>query len=126
MDTFPTIEEVNIMLDHIAEGLPAEIFKDLNEGIVLLPSYKLHKKSMPNAPLYIAGEYSVSLTGRNIKIYYGSFKKLYRNHPRKEIYKKLESTLLHEFTHHLESMAGERDLEIEDRIFLRDYEERHK
>lgn len=40
-----TIEEVQIILDEIAEELPAEIYKDLNGGIVLLPQVKLHKKA---------------------------------------------------------------------------------
>jgi hypothetical protein len=33
----------------------------------------------------------------------------------------LAGTLKHEFRHHLESLAGERGLEIEDEQFLADY-----
>ena len=69
MDGFPSIEEVHAMLDEIAEGLPSEFFEKLNEGIVLLPRYKIHPSSRDNSRLYIMGEYSVSITGRNIKIY---------------------------------------------------------
>jgi len=35
--------------------------------------------------------------------------------------KELEITLKHELTHHLESLAGERDLEKEDDRFMEDY-----
>lgn len=121
MDGFPSIEEVHAMLDEIAEGLPSEFFKKLNEGIVLLPRYKIHPSSRDNNKLYIMGEYSVSITGRNIKIYYGSFEKTYRYRSRQVIYERLKETLLHEFTHHLESLAGEKDLEIKDAEDLRRY-----
>lgn len=114
MDNFPTIEEVHLMLDNIAEELPKEIFKELNEGIVLLPEYKIHPESRIGNELYIMGEYAVSFTGRNIRIYYGSFKRACDTATREMIYEKLRETLLHEFTHHLESLAGEKDLEIED------------
>lgn len=121
MDNFPSIEEVHAMLDEIAEGLPSEFFEKLNEGIVLLPRYKIHPSSRDNNKLYIMGEYSVSITGRNIKIYYGSFEKTYRYRSRQVIYERLKETLLHEFTHHLESLAGEKDLEIKDAEDLRRY-----
>lgn len=121
MDNFPTIEEVHIMLDEIAEGIPSEFFKDLNEGIVLLPYYKIHPESKVSRPLYIMGEYSRSITGRNIKIYYESFKRVYKNMKKEDIYNELEETLLHEFTHHLESLAGEKGLEIKDKADLDEY-----
>lgn len=67
------------------------------------------------------GEYSRSISGRNIKIYYGSFKRVHRNRDRDYIYKELRETLLHEFTHHLESLAGEKGLEYKDREDLEGY-----
>lgn len=121
MDNFPSIEEVHHMLDEIAEELPRDFFKDLNEGIVLLPQYRIHPESKGSRVLYIMGEYSVSITGRNIKIYYGSFERTYRYQSREFIYTRLKKTLLHEFTHHLESLAGEKDLEIQDAEDLKRY-----
>ncbi len=121
MEQFPTIEEVHIMLDEIAEEIPSEFFKDLNEGIVLLPRHKIHPESNVSRPLYIMGEYSRSITGRNIKIYYESFKMVYKNKTREYIYNALKETLLHEFTHHLESLAGEKGLEIKDKAELDKY-----
>lgn len=114
MREFPTIDEVHNILDEIAEGLPADFFKDLNEGIVLLPEYKLHPESRARDKLYIMGEYGKSITGRHIKIYYGSFKRVYNGISLEILREKLRDTLLHEFTHHLESLAGERGLEIKD------------
>lgn len=122
MNDFPTIDEVHHMLNEIAEDLPTDFYKKLNEGIVLLPQYKLHPKSRDSKTLYIMGEYSRSFTGRNIRIYYGSFKKVYTSASRETIYKQLKETLVHEFTHHLESLAGEKGLEIKDKAYLDDYE----
>lgn len=114
INDFPTIDEVHQILDEIAEELPNEFFQDLNEGIVLLPEYKLHPESRSRDKLYILGEYCRSITGRNIAIYYGSFQRVYGNLPIDELKENLRDTLLHEFTHHLESLAGERGLEIKD------------
>lgn len=124
MEQFPSIEEVNDILNEIAEKLPKDFFENLNEGIVLLPKYKLHPKSRDVDKLYVMGEYSRSMTGRNIKIYYGSFKRVYKYESKEIIYEKLKETLLHEFTHHLESLAGERGLEIKDKTSLDKYQKR--
>ena len=114
MSKFPSINEVHSILDEIAEEIPVEFFKDLNEGIVLLPEYKLHPESRDEDKLYIMGEYVRSITGRHIKIYYGSFKKVYYGISLELLREKLSDTLLHEFTHHLESLSGERGLKIKD------------
>lgn len=121
MNGFPSIEEINEILDEITLEIPNELFRDLNEGIVLLPEHKVHKKSKEGSPLYVLGEYHSSITGRHIRIYYGSFKKLYHNCTVEFIREKLKDTLLHEFTHHLESLAGESDLEKKDMSDLQRY-----
>lgn len=116
-----SIEEVQIILDEIAEELPPGIYKDLNGGIILLPQVKLHKKSV-DVDLYVMGEYRHErISGRYIVIYYGSVEKLYGNLSRGRLKNKLRSVVKHEFVHHLESMAGERNLEIEDERKLAKY-----
>lgn len=116
-----TIEEVQVILDEIAEELPLEIFKDLNGGIILMPQVKMHKKSM-NDDLYVMGEYrNERISGRYIVIYYGSVEKLYGNLSRNKLKNKLRSVVKHEFIHHLESLAGERALEVEDEQKLAEY-----
>jgi hypothetical protein len=54
--------------------------------------------------------------GRYIIIYYGSFVALYAHSKPEKIRKELWETLLHEFTHHIESLAGARGLEIKDEL----------
>lgn len=116
-----TIEEVQVILDEVAEELPLEIFKDLNGGIILMPQVKMHKKSM-NDDLYVMGEYrNERISGRYIVIYYGSVEKLYGNLSRNKLKNKLRSVVKHEFIHHLESLAGERALEVEDEQKLAEY-----
>lgn len=121
---FPTIDEVHQILDEIAEEIPKKFYEGLNEGIILLPEYKVHPESRTRDRLYIMGEYRRSITGRNIAIYYGSFKKVCRGYTREKLRKQLKDTLLHEFTHHLESLAGERGLEIKDAEDIRRYKDK--
>ena len=121
MSSFPVIEVVHNILDEVAEEIPKDFFNKLNEGIILLPEYKIHPESKPSKKLYILGEYRRSITGRNIVIYYGSFKRVYPNISKIQLREELKDTLLHEFTHHLESLAGEKGLEIKDRERLERY-----
>jgi len=118
-----SIDEINELLDEIAEELPAEIFRDLNGGVSLLPDTKLSEYSH-DGDLYTLGEYCRDQMGRYINIYYGSLCAVYPNAPRAKMRKRLKELLAHELTHHLESLAGERDLEIQDEIDLHEYKRR--
>lgn len=128
--SFPyTIGEVEEILTEIADTIPDEFFKHLNGGVLLLEEYKNHDPSLSdkNLPpetfkdLWTLGTYNYNVLGRSIHIYYGSFAKVYENASKQQIRNQLEETLLHEFTHHLESLAGERGLEIKDKIFMDNY-----
>lgn len=114
MSNFPSIDEVHRILDEISEELPPAFFRELNEGVVLLPQLKLHPESRDRDKLYIMGQYVRSITGRHIIIYYGSFERVYGNLSEEALKKRLRDTLIHEFTHHMESLAGEKGLEIKD------------
>lgn len=114
MSNFPSIDEVHRILDEISEELPPAFFRELNEGVVLLPQLKLHPESRDRNKLYIMGQYVRSITGRHIIIYYGSFERVYGNLSEEALKKRLKDTLIHEFTHHMESLAGEKGLEIKD------------
>jgi predicted Zn-dependent protease with MMP-like domain len=118
-----TIDEAKDMLDDIYDELPEVFMKELNGGVILLPDAKLHPASDENRPLYILGEYHSQPRGlgRFINIYFGSFMKLFTHIKPNQLREKLRKTLLHEFTHHLESLAGERGLEIEDAQKLAKY-----
>ncbi len=116
-----SLEETEIILNEIAVEFPHEIFIELNGGIILLPEAKLNTVGKKK-DLYILGEYhNGGDMNRYIVIYYGSFLHVYGHLDRKHMKKHLIQTLKHEFTHHLESLAGERDLEIKDAEYIADY-----
>ena len=106
------------ILDMLAEELPEEFYKDLNAGIVLTPEVK---RSPHGDDLLIMGEYSRSNLGRGISIYGGSLNSAYGWMSEEQMTEQLREVLRHEFTHHIESLAGERGLEIKDEEQLRDY-----
>lgn len=112
------IDRVGDILDRLAEELPLEFYRELSGGIVLMPE---EKRSPHGNDLWIMGEYSVSQSGRMIKIYYGSFVRMYSWMDEAQLTEQLREVLRHEFTHHIESLAGERGLEIKDEQQLRDY-----
>lgn len=124
MESFPDIDQIQHMLEEISEGIPEEFFNKLNEGVVLLPQHRYHPKSRAERPLYILGEYRKSITGSHIRIYYGSFKRTMEGMDYLKIREKLEETLLHEFTHHLETLAGERGLILKDQESIKRYLEK--
>ena len=116
-----SIEEMNEMLEEISGEFPHEFYENLNGGVILLPETKFHKKSKKN-DLYILGEYHRNGNmGRFIAIYYGSFTHVYGHLPKDELKEKLTDTVKHEFRHHLESLAGERGLEVKDEQDLTEY-----
>ncbi|MEG0680148.1 MAG: metallopeptidase family protein [Eubacterium sp.] len=118
-----TIDEFEKLLDETARELPAVFYDELNGGILLLPEVKYHPKAQNN-DLYIMGEYHRDQMGRYIVIYYGSFERIYGHLDRDALKEEMLHTLKHEFRHHLESMAGMRDLEIFDRMAMDEYEKK--
>lgn len=115
-----TIDEMGEMLDALAEELPEEFFYELNGGIVLLSEAERDPRS--KGGLYTLGCYfSGGELGRYIAIYYGSFCRVFPDASADELRHELRKTLRHEFRHHVESLSGENDLEIEDELFLREY-----
>lgn len=120
-----TIEEAGAMLDEIAQELPADFYKQLNGGILLLPGVKTHEEAGDSGDLYIMGEYTRSPTmGRYITIYFGSFEIVYGHMPPRAFREQLKRVLVHEFTHHLESLAGDKSLEYKDERDLERYRQR--
>ena len=115
-----SFDEMGDWLDEIAERFPQEFYHELNGGILLLPE-ALSDPEFPPGEMYILGEYCCDELGRSIHMYYGSFAALFPDLDRDELYSELYDTLSHEFTHHLESLAGERGLEIKDEIELEQY-----
>ncbi|MDR1068612.1 MAG: metallopeptidase family protein [Clostridiales Family XIII bacterium] len=116
-----SIDEMQEMLDELAEELPEEFYDELNGGIILLP--EVQRSAYAKADdLYTLGEYRHSWSmGRYIVIFYGSFQQVFGHLSEGELKKELRNTLRHEFTHHLESLAGENALEKEDADYINKY-----
>ena len=125
-----TFDEAGLMLDEAMAKIPQELYHELNGGVVLLPNEKIHPQSIPDfGNLYIVGEYHNDRKGRGglgryITIYFGSFVRLYDSYPPERQREEMRKVLVHELTHHLESLAGERGLEVQDAIDLEKYKRR--
>jgi len=109
-------DDVLEMLDAIAAEFPKEFYTELNGGIILNTHTKKHPENSDIKDLYILGQYHYDPhgLGRYIIIYYGSFIRVYGHLAPESQRAELKKILSHEFTHHIESLAGERSLEIKD------------
>jgi len=121
-----SFDEFGDILEEVAHEMPEEIYGRLNGGVILLPDEKLHPESKEGHPLFILGEYHVNRIGRYINIYYGSFARTFSYLPEERLRERMEHTLKHELLHHLENLAGEKGLEIEDEIRLNRYRTQFK
>lgn len=121
---FPSIDEVNNILDILADEVPYELYEGLSGGISLLPQAKIHPEAIRD-DLYIMGEYVRTSREKQIKIYYGSFAQVYKGISMEDLKDKLNHVLIHELTHHLEHRAGIRDLEYEDARNIQAYKDRY-
>jgi len=116
-----TIDEMQAVIEEIGATLPDAFFAQLNGGILLLEDTVLSPEAQDN-DLFTMGEYCEDpLLGNYIVLYYGSFAEICQDMMPEDIRAEIRDTLLHEFTHHLESLAGERGLEIADREELAAY-----
>lgn len=110
------------LADEVAEELPKELFRELNGGIVIAERTKRHRQSDPRQPLYVLGEYNRSSSmGRYIILYGGSILRLYGRLSDEQLKAELRRIIRHEFTHHIESLSGVRDLGVEDEKMLMQY-----
>ena len=117
-----SFDQVGNLLDQIAERFPQAFYQELNGGISLLPEAREDPEGEAGG-LYIMGEYCHDMMGRYINLYYGSFAALARQEgwTDQDWEEELLATLSHEFTHHLEGLAGERGLERRDEAFMEEY-----
>ncbi len=108
-----TIDQVNALLDGMAEALPPVLFEGLNGGVNLLEE----EKPDPELPeVYILGEYCDGCLGLYINLYYGSFAALAEREEWDQAAweAELRTTLSHELTHHMENLGGLHSLEDKD------------
>ncbi|MCD7957204.1 MAG: metallopeptidase family protein [Lachnospiraceae bacterium] len=119
-----TFDEFETATYEIADTFPADFYRELNGGIMVKPRALLHPADL-RGDLFVLGEYHRDrYLGRFIVLYYGSFMRCCGAWSDDALRVKLRKVLLHEFRHHLESLAGERDLEIEDAINISCYTKR--
>lgn len=116
-----SLEEFETIVQEIIDTLPEDFFRELNGGVIVRQEEKLHPASVEN-DLFIMGEYQIRrYLGRFVVLYYGSFVRCCGGWPQEIFRKKVRRVILHEFRHHLESLAGERELEIEDAVEIAQY-----
>ncbi len=109
-----SLERFEEITEEITGTLPEEFFRELHGGVIVREQVKIHPAARDN-DLFVMGEYHRNrYLGRFIVLYYGSFAACCGYFSEEDLRKKLRKVILHEFRHHLESLAGERDLEIED------------
>ena len=116
----PSYEQVGDWLEEISAGFPDAFFDQLDGGIQL-EEEALPDPEFPLGEMYIMGEYCHDLLGRYIVLYYGSFAALLAEEDEETWKDELFATVAHEFTHHIEGLAGERGLELKDEAFLEEY-----
>lgn len=104
-----------------ADTFPEVFFRELNGGVMVRAGSPLHPASVDH-DLFVLGEYHIDrYLGRFIVLYYGSFVQCYGGAGEEAVREQIRKVLLHEFRHHLESLAGERDLEVEDMASISQY-----
>ncbi|MCL2617129.1 MAG: hypothetical protein FWD96_05745 [Defluviitaleaceae bacterium] len=113
-----TFEESRKALTHMADSLPQSIYNELNGGILLLPG-----TAADDDELLILGQYHVEPfgMGRYITVYYGSMIEAFGHLGPRAFLKKLKDVLHHELVHHLEDLAGDNSLEIQDTLDIERY-----
>lgn len=119
--TYELFEDIAL---EIADTFPEDFFRELHGGVMVRRDRRLHPAAKDH-DLFILGEYHRDrYLGRFIVLYYGSFEACFGTSTKEELCVRIRKVLLHEFRHHLESLAGERDLEIEDAVDISRYKYR--
>lgn len=85
----------------IIEGLPADLLRHLNGGVIILDEKNEEADSL------VMGEYVEDpVMGKTILLYYGSFVEDLEDKSEEEWIEEIEDTIIHEMRHHVESLAG--------------------
>ncbi len=122
MITFERFEELTYEL---ACQLPEEFFRKLDGGVMAREGVRIHPASQGD-DLLVLGEYHRDPhLSRFVVLYYGSFMRVYGHLDEEGLKTEMWRVLRHEFLHHLESLAGEHSLEIEDAVRIAAYKAQH-
>ncbi len=105
-------KEFDDYIDYLVTNeIPPTLLESLNGGIRLS---KALQQDDDEEDYYILGEYIEDNLGSYINLYYGSFMHFYGDKSNKRIKKEILSTIKHELTHHIESLAGDESLALEE------------
>lgn len=115
--------EFEEILEELIEEMPQGLVESLDGGVIIEEDIMYHPDSKED-DLICLGAYRHDMLGSSIVMYYGSFMEMYWDLVREDFKEKIKNTLYHEFTHHVEYLSGERDLEISDEKYLKKYKER--
>lgn len=115
-----SIDRMQVLLEQIVDEVPEVFFRELNGGIRLVEETVVAPEAVDDDVL-IMGEYCEDDLGCCILIYYGSFCEAFEDEAEEVILGELRETLLHEFTHHIEALAGEYGLEEKDAAEIEAY-----
>ena len=112
-----SFEQAGAVLDEACEALPEGLFDGLNGGVSLLPDAVQEEDGR-----FTLGMYHDDMMGCWIEIFYGSVLECCEDpEDDAEIRTILVETLHHELRHHVEGLAGDRSLELEDEQETEEY-----
>ena len=120
---FPDYDTFCEIVSDLMDELPEPFFKDLSGGVVV-EERALASEYARADDLYTLGTYTVSPLGRQVALYYGSFRRLFPFSRGERLVQQIRDTLRHEFRHHMEFLAGmhgKDSLEEVDRQQMRRY-----
>lgn len=108
------LQEFAAYVDDISNNeIPAILLKDLNLGIQVSPNNQLDDDEKN---YYIMGQYIRNELGNQVILYYGSFKYFFKNKSIDKWKREIMATIKHELIHHVEAMAGQEDLALQEDI----------
>ncbi|MDO5041348.1 MAG: metallopeptidase family protein [Peptoniphilus sp.] len=117
------LDEFQRIVEKIYDEFDERFFVHLNGGVVIEEDVCYHPE-VRDGDLLVLGAYRRDLIGRSIILYYGSFMEMYGYLTEEELEREIRKTFEHELTHHLEFLARENDLEVEDLKYIRRYKEK--
>ncbi|MBC7959770.1 MAG: metallopeptidase family protein [Vallitaleaceae bacterium] len=97
---------------YVAEKeIPSILLRDLNMGIQVNPK---KQEDDEERDYYIMGEYIQDELGCGVVLYYGSFRYFLEDDSKETWQKEIMDTIKHELIHHVEAMAGQEDLALQE------------
>lgn len=106
------LDEFITFVEYITDKeIPPILLRDLNLGIIVNPK---KQKDDEEKDYYIMGEYIQNEAGNQVLLFYGSFRYFLEDESIKVWHKEIMDTIKHELIHHIEAMAGQEDLALQE------------